>query len=249
MIEDHKTVPLREINMLDFRNKPDRPLVAPSMLASDFGRLAEEASDVLNLGADLLHIDIMDGHFAANLALSPDAVKALRRALPQVFLDCHLMVEHPEMFVEPFAKAGANHFSFHLEVTHPFHPAGVEVDPMIKRIHDAGMTAGMVINPYTEPQLLERYWDQLQLVLVMSVVPGFGGQSFITSVLEKTAWLSERLPDHCRLEMDGGLDLATTPGAVEAGVDVIVAGSSIFKAEDRGLVIEAMQHLTLRERG
>ena len=232
--------------MLEFKTPPRRPLVAPSMLASDFGHMADEASDVMSKGADLLHIDIMDGHFADNLALSPDTVKGLRRALPEVFLDCHLMVEHPERFVDSFAKAGANHFSFHLEVTKPFHPAGVDGHELIQRIHDAGMSAGMVINPYTGPEPLEPFWDKLELVLVMSVVPGFGGQAFIDSVLEKTTWLSDHLPTSVRLEMDGGLDLQTTPDAVAAGVDVIVAGSAIFKASDRMHVINTMSGLALR---
>ena len=110
------------------------------------------------------------------------------------------------------------------------------------------MSAGMVINPYTDPQLLERFWDQLELVLVMSVVPGFGGQKFIDSVLDKITWLSDRLPERTRLEIDGGLDPATSPGAVAAGVDVIVAGSSILKATDRTAVIAGMQQLPLRQR-
>ena len=234
--------------MLQFKAPPKQPLVAPSMLASDFGHMADDAADVVGKGADLLHIDIMDGHFADNLALSPDTVKGLRRALPEVFLDCHLMVEHPERFVDSFAKAGANHFSFHLEVTRPFHPAGVDGHELIQRVHDAGMSAGMVINPYTGAEPLEMFWDQLELVLVMSVVPGFGGQAFIDSVLEKTTWLSDHLPESVRLEMDGGLDAQTSPMAVRAGVDVIVAGSAVFKSPDRAKVIADMQSLTLRGR-
>lgn len=230
--------------MLDFRNQPEHALVAPSILAADFGHMADEAADVLEHGAHLLHVDIMDGHFVPNLTMGPDMVHGLRQALPNAFLDCHLMVERPDLFIEPFAKAGANHFSFHLEVCSPFHPAGLNAEEMIHRIHATGMTAGMVINPYTPPDLLERFWDDLELTLVMSVVPGYGGQKFMDSVLDKTRWLAERLPTHCRLEMDGGLDLQTTPRAVQAGVDVIVAGSSVFRTDDRGQVIQAMAALT-----
>ncbi len=226
--------------MLDLHTKPSRPLVAASVLASDFGRMAEDAQDALDKGADLLHVDVMDGHFVANLTMGEDTIRGLRRHLPETFLDVHLMVERPDEYIDSFAKAGANHFSFHLEVCHPFHPHGPDADELIGRIHDAGMTAGMVINPYTGAQPVEAFLERLDLVLVMSVIPGRGGQSFMPHVLEQARWLAERLDDKTRLEMDGGLDPDTAPSAVAAGVDVLVAGSSVFKANDRAAAIAAL---------
>ena len=226
--------------MLDITAKPSRPLVAPSILAADFARLGEDAADVIAKGADLLHCDVMDGHFVPNLTIGPPLVAKLRAALPDVFLDVHLMVERPGLFVEPFAKAGANLCSFHLEITRPFHPAGVDGEALIDRIHDLGMAAGMVINPYTPAEPLEPFLEKLDLVLVMSVVPGFGGQAFMPQVLDKTRWLRDRLPGHTRLEMDGGVTADNVGRVVEAGVDTIVAGTAVFGAADRAAVIEAM---------
>lgn len=226
--------------MIDLHTKPARPLVAASILASDFGRVAEDARDALDKGADLLHVDVMDGHFVANLTMGADMIRGLRRHLPDTVLDVHLMVERPHEYIASFAKAGASNFSFHLEVCHPFHPHGPEVGELIDRVHDTGMTAGLVINPYTSAWPVEPYLDRLDLVLVMSVIPGLGGQSFMPHVLEQARWLAERVDDRTRLEMDGGLDPDTAPSAVTAGVDVLVAGSSVFKAKDRATAIASL---------
>jgi len=226
--------------MLDITAKPSRPLVAPSILASDFARLGEDAADVIAKGADLLHCDVMDGHFVPNLTIGPPLIAKLRAALPDAFLDVHLMVERPGRFIEPFAEAGANLCSFHLEVTSPFHPAGIDGPALIDRIHGLGMAAGMVINPYTPAEPLEPFLEKLDLVLVMSVVPGFGGQAFMPSVLAKTRWLRDRLPGRTRLEMDGGITTGNAAQVVEAGVDTIVAGTAVFGAADRAAAIEAM---------
>ena len=227
--------------MLDLTARPDRPLVAPSLLASDFARLGEEAADVLARGADLLHCDIMDGHFVPNLTFGVPVIEKLRAALPEAFLDVHLMVERPDLFVEPFAQAGANHCSFHLEVTAPFHPAGIDGHALIDRIHGLGMAAGMVINPYTPAEPLEPFLDKLDLVLVMSVVPGFGGQAFIEPVLTKTRWLRDRLPDRTRVQIDGGVGPGNAAQVVAAGVDCIVAGTAVFGANDRTAAIDALR--------
>ena len=228
--------------MLDFRKQPDRPLVAASILSADFGHMIDDCRDVLSLGADLLHIDVMDGHFVGNLTMGADMIAALRRHLPDVFLDVHLMVDQPALYVQPFAQAGANHFTFHLEVCDPVRAGHTDAAALIEAIHATGMTAGMAINPLTDAAGLAPYLDALDLVLVMSVHPGKSGQAFIDAVLPKTRWLSERLKAACRLEMDGGLSPATLPAAVEAGVDVAVTASALFGAADRGAVIRAMQH-------
>jgi len=227
--------------MLDLNAKPARPLVAASVLASDFGRMADDAADALDKGADLLHVDVMDGHFVANLTMGADTIRGLRKHLPDTFLDVHLMVERPGEYIDSFADAGANHFSFHLEVCHPFHPHGPEAGVLIDRIHNAGMSAGMVINPYTSAWPVQTYLDKLDLVLVMSVIPGLGGQSFMPHVLEQARWLAQRVEPRTRVEMDGGLDPDTAPSAVAAGVDTLVAGSSVFKAKDRAAAIAALQ--------
>ncbi|MEM0913120.1 MAG: ribulose-phosphate 3-epimerase [Planctomycetota bacterium] len=226
--------------MLDLKDKPTRPLVAPSVLASDFARMGDDAHDVILAGADLLHIDIMDGHFVGNLSMGPDSCKGLRRELPDTFLDVHLMVDRPDMYLEPFAEAGANHITFHLEVCHPVRSRHQDADALLDRIEALGMSAGMVINPLTMAEGLEPWLERLRMVLVMSVHPGAGGQAFMPEVLPKVAWLSERLRDDQRLEMDGGVGPATAAACAEAGCDVMVSGSAVFGAPDRAAAIAAM---------
>jgi len=226
--------------MLQLTDKPPRPLVAASVLASDFARMAEDAKDALDRGADLLHVDVMDGHFVGNLSMGPDTVRSLRRHLPGVFLDVHLMVDRPDLFVEPFAEAGANHITFHLEVCDPVRARHVDADALLTRIESLGVTAGMVINPLTMAEGLGPYLDRLAMVLVMSVHPGAGGQAFQPEVLPKVAWLAERLRDDQRLEMDGGVGPETAADCAQAGCDVMVAGSAVFKADDRAAAIAAM---------
>ena len=224
--------------MLDITTPPPRPLVAASILSADFGRMAEDCKDVLDQGADLLHVDVMDGHFVPNLTMGADLIAGIRRHLPDVFLDVHLMVERPSDYVESFAEAGANLFSFHLEVSRPMRSAGEDAAALIDRIHRSGMHAGMVVNPPTPADGLEPYLSELELVLVMSVNPGWSGQKFLPEVLEKASWLQERLVPRTRLEMDGGLNPRTAVPAVAAGVDTLVTASALFGAPDRAMVIQ-----------
>jgi len=226
--------------MLDLRDPPPQPLVAASILSADFAQMADDCQSVINQGADLLHLDVMDGHFVPNLTMGSDMCGALRAHLPDVFLDVHLMVEQPSDYVEAFARAGANLFSFHLEVCQPGRANGEDAQSLIKRIHDLGMLAGMVINPPTEPDGLGPFLDSLDLVLVMSVNPGRSGQAFIPEVLDKTRWIKQRIGPKTRLEMDGGLSPQTAPLAAAAGVDVMVSASALFGATDRGKVIEQL---------
>jgi len=225
--------------MLDITAKPARPLVAASILSADFGCMAEECHDVLSHGADLLHVDVMDGHFVPNLTMGVDMIRGLRRHCADVFLDVHLMVERPGDYVAMFAEAGANLFSFHLEVCGG-HGGEVDAAALIEQIHGLGMAAGMVVNPPTSPEGLQPFLDDLELVLVMSVNPGRSGQRFMPEVLGKARWLSGKLGPGTRLEMDGGLNPATAPQAVEAGVDVLVTASALFGATDRRAVIDAL---------
>jgi ribulose-phosphate 3-epimerase len=167
-------------------------------------------------------------------------VRGLRRHFPDTLLDCHLMVERPEMYVEMFADAGASNFSFHIEVCRPMRPNGVDAHELIERVHARGMTAGMAINPPTAPEGLAPFLKHLDLVLVMSVNPGRSGQKFLPEVLQKVTWLKERMGTNTRLEIDGGINTQTVGAAVAAGVDMLVTASALFGAEDRAAVIRAL---------
>ena len=226
-------------NILDLRTPPTQPLVAASILSADFGRMAEDCERVLGLGADLLHVDVMDGHFAPNLTMGADMIKGVRKHLPSVNLDVHLMVEQPEHYLEPFAKAGASHFSFHVEVCQTEPDGDVDGHALIEKIHALGMTAGIVINPPTGVISLEPYLSAVDMVLVMSVNPGFSGQSFMPEVLDKARWVRDRVDSNTRVEMDGGLNPETAPLAAAAGVDTMVTASALFGSDDPKGVIDA----------
>lgn len=214
-----------------FRTQPGRPLIAPSMLAANFARAGDEARAALEAGADLLHLDIMDGHFVPNLTMGPDMCRGLRHELPHAFLDVHLMVEDPGKFVEPFAKAGANHITFHWEAPALASGAmGPEASArrLAMQVHDLGLTVGISIRPRTPIAVLTPCLDAFDLVLIMSVEPGFGGQAFMPESTGRAAAVAARLQPRQRLEMDGGLAPATAPSAIAAGVDVLVVGSALF---------------------
>lgn len=200
--------------------------IAPSILSADFGHMARDCQFVLSSaggGAELLHLDVMDGHFAPNLTFGPDMCRAVRAACPEALLDVHLMVTDPVKFFAPFAKAGANHVTYHCEVI----DAGVAAS-VRKAASDLGMTVGVAINPPTPLERVLGHVEHVDMVLVMSVNPGFSGQAFIPSVLEKVRAIRPRLKDGQRLEMDGGVGLATADACRAAGCDVIVAASAIF---------------------
>lgn len=195
--------------------------IAPSLLASDFGALREDVLAIEKAGAEWAHIDIMDGHFVPNLSMGPDIVKSIREA-SGLFFDCHLMVENPRMFVEPFVKAGAELITFHQECVE-------DMDELIDYIHSFGVKAAVAIKPATSEETLFPVLHKLDMVLVMSVVPGFGGQKFMPEVLGKVKNIrAHKDGKNIDIQMDGGINAETAILAAKAGVNILVAGSAVF---------------------
>jgi ribulose-phosphate 3-epimerase len=212
------------------------PLIAPSILAADLGCIAEEVRKVEDAGADWIHIDVMDGHFVPNLTMGPAIVEAVR-AVTRLPLDVHLMLTNPLEMVEPFAKAGADYISIHREVVE-------DVEGGLRHIESFGKKAALVINPDTPVETVEPYVSRAAMILVMSVHPGFAGQGFIESVLPKLARLrelKERQGSSCLLEIDGGIKVSNIRRALDAGADVVVAGSGVFATPDYRATIQAMK--------
>jgi ribulose-phosphate 3-epimerase len=212
--------------------------IAPSILSADFSRLADEIKKVENAGADILHLDVMDGHFVPNITIGPPVVASIRKSTRMV-LDVHLMIEHPENFIEDFIGAGADWISVHVE-------ADNHLDRTLNLLKEKGVRAGVALNPATPVGSLDEVLHLLDFVLIMTVNPGFGGQKFIPSTLDKIRKLKRLSKSDAyqgRIEVDGGIDAGNLSKVLDAGADTIVAGSAIFGREDAAEAVLEMKRI------
>ncbi len=210
--------------------------VAPSILSADFSRLGDEIRAVEAAGADIIHVDVMDGHFVPNITIGPLIVEAVRRST-KLPLDVHLMITNPELYIADFAKAGADYLAVHAETAFHLHR-------LIQAIKEHNVKAAVALNPATPLSVLDHILPDLDMVVIMSVNPGFGGQSFIPSVMEKIRQLRKRIDEaglHIEIEVDGGVKPSNAAEIAAAGADILVAGSAVYGAKDYAAAIKAIK--------
>jgi ribulose-phosphate 3-epimerase len=213
--------------------------IAPSILSADFTRLGEDVGQVLQAGAEYIHVDVMDGIFVPNISIGVPVVKSLRKAFPRAFLDVHLMITQPGRYVKAFCDAGADLLMFHVEAD-----SAEAITQAIADTKALGVKVGLSVKPATPAAALEPWLKELDMALVMTVEPGFGGQSFMADQLPKIAQLRQRLEEvnpACELEVDGGIAPDTAPLVIQAGANVLVAGSAVFGKADRAAAIEKLR--------
>jgi len=207
--------------------------VAPSVLSADFARLADEIGQIASAGVKMVHLDVMDGHFVPNITIGPPVIAKLRKVSDLVF-DAHLMISEPAEYAERFVEAGADHVTFHIE-------AADDPEAIIEKLHNLGRTAGICLNPDTPVEAIAQVAPLCDMVLVMTVHPGFGGQKFMPEAAKKIAQVRQMVGPDIRIEVDGGIDAKTTPIVVSYGADTLVAGNAIFGKSDRAAAINAIR--------